>query len=273
MKTLVLPTSSRQLTEHDRFRGNHGTIINPHRSIATLSLRGTDVVVAILLGLGAEVIYLLELGNVTRAWTWAFARLAGPLGFAGVSGSTIRIGPLFNFQLPHFDALAIAPTPMQWWVTLIVTAILFVLSFLPRDAYVPLGYALRLVTVVQTTALVFFWARPWAFPYDLAGYITAMQLAGLTAIGLVPLLLALTFYVIDAQLRQKIGLTIAIMGHLLVFVPLQYAVQSYVIAHGSLLLMPLCFALFAILPEVTIFIALYGWGMSWPSPRLRGRRA
>ena len=96
--------------------------------------------------------------------------------------------------------------------------------------------------------------------------------AALTTIAIVPLVLGLTYYVVDTRLRQKLGLTAAAMGHLLVFVPLQYALQSYVIARGSLLLMPLCFVLFALLPEVMIFIALYGWGMSWPSRRLRGRR-
>ena len=97
-----------------------------------------------------------------------------------------------------------------------------------------------------------------------------MQVAALAAIAIIPLMLGLTYYVIDARFRQKLGLTLAAMGHLIVFVPLQYMLQSYIIAHGSLLLMPLCFALFALLPEVMIFIALYGWGMSWPSRQLRG---
>jgi hypothetical protein len=269
---VAVSATSHTLAEHDRFRGNHGTIINPHRAIATLPLRGADLIVAIVLGLGGATVFLFALDFIGRAWTWTFRLLATPLGFAGVSTRAFRIGPVVAFQLPYFDAVAHVPTRAQWWIGLIVTVIVLLVSFLFRRAFLPLGYALRLAVVVQTTALLFFWHEPWPFPYDLPSYITTMEVAGLTAIGLVPIVLALTFYVIDARVRQKVGLTLAIAGHLVVFVPLQYAFQSYAIARASLLVMPLCFALFALLPEVMIFIALYGWGMSWPSRRQRGRR-
>lgn len=265
--------SSRALAEHDRFRGNHGTLINPHRSIATLPLRGADVMVAIVLGLSCVSAYLLALDWIGRAWTWMFERLATPLGFDGVSSRAFRAGSIVAFQLPYFDAAARAPTREQWWIGFIATVVVLLVSFLFRRAFLPLGYALRLAVVVQATALVFFWREPWPFPYDLPSYVTTMEVAGLTAIGLVPLVLGLTFYLIDAGLLQKLALTLAIAGHLFVLVPLQYAVQSYAIVHASLLVMPLCFALLALLPEVMVFIALYGWGMSWPSRRQRARRA
>lgn len=256
----------------DRFRGTHGTMINPHRSIATLPLRTADVVIAAVLSIGASAIFLLELSVLGRAWTWAFAWLAAPLGFSGIRVHEIDIGSLVALQLPFFVVAATAPTRLQWWITLIVTAIVTLVSFLFRDRWLPLGYALRLAALVQATALVFFVINPWPFPYDLAGYITTMQVAAIAAIAIMPFILGLTYYVIDARFRQKVGLTLAIVGHLFVFVPLQYTLQSYIIARGSLLLMPLCFALFALLPEVMIFIALYAWGMSWPSRQLRGRR-
>ena len=97
-------------------------------------------------------------------------------------------------------------------------------------------------------------------------------MAGATVVALVPIVLGLTYYIIDVGLLQKIGLTLAVMGHLLVFIPLQYALQSYVVAHGSLLFLPISFILFGLLPEIMIFIAFYGWGMSWPAREPRGRR-
>ena len=255
----------------ERFRGTHGTMINPHRSIATLPLRAADVI-AVVLGVGASAFFVLELSVVGRAWTWAFARLAAPLGFSGIRVHVIDIGSVVAFQLPFFFVGASAPTRLQWWITLVVTVILALVSFFLRDRWLPLGYALRLVALVQTTALLFFLIKPWTFPYNLPAYITTMQVAAAVVIAIAPLLLASTYYVIDARFRQKVGLTLAIVGHLLVFVPLQYMLQSYIIARGSLLLMPLCFSLFTLLPEVMIFIALYGWGMSWPSRQPRGRR-
>jgi hypothetical protein len=256
----------------ERFRGTRGTMINPHRSIATMPLRAADVIVATVLGVGASAIFVLNLEGVGRVWTWMFARLAAPLGFAGIRVHSIDIGPLVEFQLPFFFANASAPTRLEWWIAVVVTVLVVIASFLLQDRWLPLGYALRLAALVQTSALLFFLIKPWPFPYDLPGYITTMQVAALAAIAITPLLLGLTYNVIDARFRQKLGLTIAAMGHLLIFVPLQYALQSYIIAHGSLLMMPLCFSLFALLPEVMIFIAIYAWGMSWPSRQLRGRR-
>jgi hypothetical protein len=247
-------------------------MINPHRAIATLPLRAADVVIALVLGLGTSGIFVLELDVIGRAWTWAFARLAAPLGFPGIRVHVIEIGSVLAFQLPVFFVRASAPSRLHWWITLLVTVVLALVSLLLRDRWLPLGYALRLAALIQSTALLFFLINPWPFPYDLAGYITTMQVAAVAAIGIIPLVLALTYYVIDARFREKLGLTVAIVGHLLVFVPLQYMLQSYIIAHASLLVMPLCFALFSLLPEVMIFIALYAWGMSWPSRELRGRR-
>ncbi|HEY4306123.1 MAG TPA: hypothetical protein VGM82_16750 [Gemmatimonadaceae bacterium] len=269
---MTVSRSARQLLILERFRGTNGTIINPHRSIATIPLRAADVIVAIVLGVGASAIFVLELDLVGRGWTWAFDHLASPLGFAGIRVREIDIGSLVALQLPTFFAVAAAPTPFEWWLVLIITAIVVIVSFLVPDRWLPLAYALRLAALVQTTALLFFFFHPWAFPYDLSTYITTMEVAAIATIAITPLVLGLTYYVIDARFRQKLGLTLAVMGHLIIFVPLQYALQSYIIAHGSLLMMPLCFSLFALLPEVMIFIAFYGWGMSWPSRQLRERR-
>jgi hypothetical protein len=264
--------SPRELLMLERFRGNHGTLINPHRSIATIPLRAADVVLSIVLAVGTSAVFVLELDLVGRLWTWIFTLVARPLGFPGVRFHTIDIGSIVEFHLPFFYMHAAAPTRLQWWITLIITVIVALVSFLFRDRFLPLGYALRLAALVQVTALLFFLIKPWPFPYDLPGYVTTMQVAAMTAMALVPLLLGLTYYVVDARFTQKLGLTLAVMGHLMIFVPLQYMLQSYIIAHGSLLLMPLCFALFGLLPEVMIFIAFYAWGMSWPSRQLRARR-
>jgi hypothetical protein len=88
----------------------------------------------------------------------------------------------------------------------------------------------------------------------------------------IPVLLALTFYVIDVGVLRKIVLTVVMLGHLLVFVPLQYAVHAWLVVHGTLLLLPVLFLLFGLLPEVMVLIALYGWGMSWRAQRARTRR-
>jgi hypothetical protein len=256
-----------------RRRGNNGTIIDPHRSIATVRLSAVDVALAVALAVVTSVTIATSLGAIGRVWTWMYVRLAAPLGFtAGVGEWTFDARPFASFAVPYFRAQAALPSTTEWWVALVVTVVVFAASFALRDSFLPLAYALRLMVLVQCTALAFFRIAPARFPYDLPHYTSSMLAAGMAVLLILPVMLALTFYVIDVGVVRKILLTAAMLGHLLVFIPLQYAVHSYLVFHASLLVLPLLFMLFGLLPEVMILIALYGWGMSWPALRPRGRR-
>lgn len=256
-----------------RSRGNHGTVIDPHRAIATVRLTAVDVVLAVALALGTTGAFAASLGAVGRAWTWLFAQLAFPLGFnQGVGVRIIDARPFAVFAVPYFRAQAALPSNGVWWLTLIITVVTVAASFALSDDFLPLAYALRLAALVQGTALAFFRIGPRHFPYDLPHYESAMLAGGMAVLLVVPIVLGLTFYVVDVGIARKVGLTVAMMGHLLVFIPLQYALHAYIVVHASLLLLPVLFMLFGLLPEVMILIALYGWGMSWRPRRARARR-
>ncbi len=256
-----------------RRRGNNGTIIDPHRSIATVRLSVVDVLLALGVAVVTSVTLATSLGAIGRAWTWMYVQLAGPLGFTqGVGVRNFDSVRFADFAVPYFQAQAALPSSTIWWVTLAVTVLVFAASFGLRDSLLPFAYLLRLIALVQCSALAFFRIAPTRFPYDLPHYTSSMLAVGMAVVVTVPVLLALTFYVIDVGVARKMLLTVAMLGHLLVFIPLQYALHAYLVMHASLLLMPLLFMLFALLPEVTILIALYGWGMSWRASRPRARR-
>jgi hypothetical protein len=50
-----------------------------------------------------------------------------------------------------------------------------------------------------------------------------------------------------------------------VLLPLQAAVHAWIIHRGSFLTLPVLFFLFGPLLDVFVYVALYGWGMSWRS--------
>ncbi|HET9274661.1 MAG TPA: hypothetical protein VFN96_01185, partial [Gemmatimonadales bacterium] len=106
--------------------------------------------------------------------------------------------------------------------------------------------------------------------------------AGLVVMALVPVLLGFTLHVFDLPLWKKAFLTLALLVHLAVFLPLQGLVHAWLVLHGTALVMPVLFLAFGLLMDVLIFVAFYGWALSWrgeleagqlvPPVHLGGRR-
>jgi hypothetical protein len=262
----------RALMARVRSTGNQGSRIAPHRAIATVRITRTDVALAVLLTIALTALYVASVNFVGRFWTAIFRVVAGPLALGGVAQRVTLIASAVHVSVPYFTRTAGPPSVAMWWIVLVVTVAVMVVSLMLPPRLLPLAYALRFLAAIQASALAFFGLARGSFPYDLAVYISGMLLIAAALIGIVPLILGLTFYVMDVRWSQKILLTAMIMGHLVVFVPLQYALQAYVVAHGSLIFLPACFIILGTMPEVMIVIALYGWGMSWAPAGSRGRR-
>ena len=80
---------------------------------------------------------------------------------------------------------------------------------------------------------------------------------------LVPIALGFGFYIFDHSLGQQVLITVLIVGHLAVLLPLQGLMHGWLIHHLSLVVQPTLFFVFGLLVEVLVFVALYGWAMSW----------
>ena len=87
---------------------------------------------------------------------------------------------------------------------------------------------------------------------------------GVILIGLVPAVLGLTFYMFDFPAWKKLALTLLIMGHLVLFIPLQYLLHAWLL-HCSILFMPVLYFVCGPFLDVLIFVCFYSWGMSWQS--------
>jgi len=90
-----------------------------------------------------------------------------------------------------------------------------------------------------------------------------MLIASLFLLAFIPLVMGLTYYLFDFSLGRKIFLTLIMIGHLLIMVPLQYLLHAWIMYHFSLLFMPLLFFIAGLPLNVMVFIALFGWGFSW----------
>ena len=252
-----------RLREH----GWDGRYILPHRAFRKLGLTALDIVAGSALLLGALAAWMMLLPKVAHLWEQLLAFWIHELNLGWpvylMDGTVLGH---WSVSVPYLPINAGPTTGGAWLAIALGTTLVFVLSFkLPKDTRLPLAYLLRALCLIQSTALIYSLGGR-QFPHDPAQYCSDMLLFGIVFIGLVPVLLALTFYVFDVSFAKKIALTALIMGDLVLFVPLQYLLHAWLL-RVSLLFLPVLYFAFGPFLEMIIFIGFYAWGMSWSSRR------
>lgn len=256
-----------------RRTGHRGGVILPHRSLLTLPMRWTAAVGSVLSVVMFTLAWWLVLPYVARTWE-ALARFSVEvLGLPAQVTIVERVSSWgFSVDVPQIGLAAAEPTLTQWWVGTFSCAVILALSLLLPRRHLPLIYWLRLVVMLQASSQFVFRMFPGGFPHDIASLTSVLFAAGFFLVALVPWIYGLTFYVLDFSLTKKILVTVLAMGHLFLFIPLQYVAHAYLIHHFSLLWMPILFWMFGLAVDVGIVIGFYGWAVSWqPLPYLRAR--
>jgi hypothetical protein len=248
-----------------RHTGWRGGLITPHRAFVRLQLRSRRIVESGALALLGAGLWIAALPLVGRLWAYIFAFWGA---YLGLKSNVILVpqgwGRHIQFALPCFGLAAGPASGATWWTTTAITVLAFVATFFLGDEAVPWSYLIRGFCLLQATALVYFATASARFPHDLPGYTVSMLVFSCILIGLVPVLYAFTFYLLDFSFAQKLSLTAATVGHLVLFVPQQYMLQVYLL-HGSVLFMPLLYFVFGPFLDILTFIGFYSWGMSWKS--------
>jgi hypothetical protein len=256
-----------------RNRGHGGGAIPLHRALTTLRAAPRDIAAALGIGLVLTGGWLCMLDAVCSLWARILEFGCWALGLdAEVVVVPSHFGALLAYGTPYPMLAGGAPSPLTWWITMLATLGLVVLSFPLAKRHLPAAYGVRALAAIQMSALLFFALWPEAFPCSLAEYIGDSLTANLVLISSVPLLLGFTYNVFGFHWLQKLALTLLAVLHLSLFVPLQYLLHAYLLHHFSLLFMPL-FALALGLPlNGWILVAFYSWGMSWEAWTPRRRR-
>jgi hypothetical protein len=247
-----------------RFRGHQGGIIAPHRAMVGLRWTAWRFGTTLVLALGGLAGFLALLPRLGQGWQLLFLRARDFLGLGvPIGDQTLSLPGGIRFTLPVVATLTPLPDPRVLWIAGIAAAALFLLSFLLPERFTPLRYFLRLLVLLQASAILFFVVSPDPFPYRLEDHVFILLTAGLVVMGLVPLLLGLTLHVFDLALWRKLLLTVLLLLHLAVFVPLNVLLHVWLVMRGTAIVMPVLFLLFGLLLDVFIFVAFYGWALSW----------
>ena len=250
--------------ESVRIRGVKGGVIAPHRSMVGVPWTIWRLVTTLILSLGGVALLLAALPSVGWFWGVVFERARDFLGIHAPLGDQLFSLPGgLTFSLPVLAVATPLPDSLALWITGIVGAVVFVASFALPERFTPLRYLLRFLVVLQGTAILFFAVSRDPFPYRLQDHVFILLTAGLVVMGLVPLVLGFTLHLFDLAFWKKLLLTLAILIHFAVWLPLQALVHLWLILHGTAVLMPVLFLAGGLLLDVLIFVAFYGWALSW----------
>ncbi len=252
--------------EASRRRGWRGGLITPHRAFIRLQLTRGRVAQSVGLALLGTALWIALLPTVGRFWGHVLAFWGAQLE---LKSEVILVpqgwGNYIHFALPCFGLAAGPASGTAWWITTGVTALAVIASFLLTEEALPWAYLIRAFCLLQVTALGYFAVASARFPHDLPGYTVSMLVFSCILIGLVPVLYAFTFYLLNFSLVQKVFLTLVTIVHLVLFVPQQYMLHIYLV-HASVLFMPVLYFVFGPFLDILAFIGFYSWGMSWRAP-------
>lgn len=247
-----------------RVRGVRGGVIAPHRSMVGLPWTVWRLVTTLVLSLGGFALVIGSLPRLGQLWQLMFEWVRNFTGIdAPLGDQQFSLPGNIHFSLPFIAVITPQPDLRALWIAGAVSAGVFLGSFLLRERFTPLKYFLRLLALLQGSAILFFAASPEPFPYRLADHVFLLETAGLVVMGLVPLVLGFTLHVFDLALWKKLLLTLAILVHLAVFIPLQLLVHIWLVEHATALIMPVLFLVFGLLLDVLVFVSFYGWALSW----------
>jgi len=248
-----------------RRRGVRGGRIAPHRAMIGLEVSRWLLVDLVVLPAAFAVAMFVALEYILAGWREMFAWLQGPLGMNGIAVRVAELAPNLFVPIPYYTTDAMWPTSGQLIGGWIVVGALALAGVFLRGRALPIAYLLRGIAIVQLSAQVWFTIAEPPFAYTLPSYMSGLLLCGVVILLLAPFLVALTFFIFDFPLWNKVLLATMLLAHLAVMLPLQATVHAWIISRTSLLAMPVLFLVFGVLLDVFVYVALYGWGMSWRS--------
>lgn len=261
---------SAQAREHDRVF--HATFdaarqaralrvkVRPHRAITPLRVTpwlAAQAIVLPLLLCGLLLWFRLPLLAFWRSCIlfWS-TRLDIPFSLA------VRANEAGQYPLLMGTDAATLPGTGTLVVTALVTLAAFALSLRMKDARLPLKYPLRIVCVLQSVALLYFWLSPAAFPYSIARHSEELMTIGYAVMLATPVMLAVGYYILNQGLAIKLLHTALILGFFIILIPHQVLAQAFIMQHLSVLFMPVLYICFGAVFDALIFVALYSWAVS-----------
>lgn len=243
------------LLHHARSQGHQHPL---HRSLQRLQLGPRGLVEALAIGAVLTVAVWLARPAIVTGWEhlilWWAAQLQVPLVIAeeGVQRQWTLLA----------EAGSLVPGPVTGVLTAAAVMGAFAGTYWLSDRLTPAKYLVRMLCVVQASALLFFMFVPSHFPYTVGGHVSAMLASGYYLMVALPLLLALGYGVLRLPLVRKALEPALLLLYFASMLPHKALLHVLVLQHFSVLFMPLLYLCFGLVFDLMLFVALYSWMVS-----------
>jgi hypothetical protein len=247
-----------------RHRNSAGRLILEHRALLHIKLERLRWMQPLFLPPVIFLILLALLAPIGRLWYSTLEFWAQKLELPGQLRTESRwIGDFHIYDLPYLDVPSAIPDSVQLVSCLLFVLTVMLLSYLLLRRSLPMAYIVWAYCFIQIASITFFYFRPTTFPYTIANHLRGGLEMNVALLLTIPWLLGPTYYTFEFTLLKKLGATVLMIIHLVLFSPLQYMAHAKLIHDLTLVAMPLLYIMFGLFANIFCFIALYGWAMSW----------
>lgn len=160
------------------------------------------------------------------------------------------------------DDITPAPSLLALGLTALATVLAWWLPSRWPDRLLPLRVLVRALALVQGAALLFLLLLPAQFPYTLTSHLSTLLNLGYGFLLAVPVLLALSWGLLPLPVWQRLAVPLAVVAYLALLMPHKALLQVWLLAHSSVLHMPVFYVALGPLLDLMVFVALYGWLLS-----------
>jgi len=218
------------------------------------------------LTLAAVAGYVALLPGILAMWRWGLDWARGRLGLDLMLGEqTVLLPGGFSLRLPELSTITPQPGVGALLLATLITVAALGVAFKLPPRLTPLRYFLRLLAAIQASAILFFAVSIDPFPFRVSDYLFGLMSTGLVAMGITPVLFGLVLYPMDLVWWRKALVTAGALVHFAVLTPMLVLTHAGLLLRGTAVVMPALFLGFGVLPFAVVFLAFYGWAMSWPS--------
>jgi hypothetical protein len=240
-----------------------GRQIPIHRAIHNFHFPRSRLLVVLFLPLVFTLLSWPALKLISIYWGYFFDFWITKLDIVGTVLSK-KYGPTWlNLSMPYLDVSASVPDAAVWWWTLLIVVLAIAASPLIPDRYIPLRYFIRLCALIQFSSLIYFVFSPGAFPCTLQDHLIGFEITAISLMAILPWVHAIIYYIFGYSLTKKLAFTVITLFACSLIAPLLLMIHTYLLYRYSLMLMPLLYFIFGILPLIMVCISIYGWAMSW----------